>query len=323
MLRSINTRLFGSWRTRSVLFYRDFTHYSGGHRKVADYFSHLQQTRKYAPSIAFSGRTRWDETNPWFPEFQEKQVEFDSTAYDYLFLAGMDWEVYLADGVDPAIPVINLIQHVRHAEPSQDVYRFLAQRAVRICVSQEVSEAIAATGNVNGPVFTIANGHSMPDLPPTEKNWDFLIVGNKRPALARSVRDHLRGRYERICLLDRFVPAPELYARMAASRIAVLLPNETEGFYLPALEAMRYCDLTLVPDCVGNRGFCLPDVNCLMPSFSEENISENCDRAYRMLQSQERLVSFRRAAASTLAKHSPERERRKFLRVMDRLDQLW
>ena len=86
---------------------------------------------------------------------------------------------------------------------------------------------------------------------------------------------------------------------------------------------MRYCDLTLVPDCVGNRGFCLPDVNCLMPSFSEENISENCDRAYRMLESQERLVSFRRAAARTLAKHSPERERRKFLRVMDRLDQLW
>ena len=128
MLRSINTRLFGSWRARSVLFYRDFTHYSGGHRKVADYFSHLQQTRRYAPSIAFSGRTRWDENNPWFPEFQEKQVEFDPTAYDYLFLAGMDWEVYLADGVDPAIPVINLIQHVRHAEPLQDVYRFLAQR---------------------------------------------------------------------------------------------------------------------------------------------------------------------------------------------------
>ena len=323
MLRSIKGGFFGSWRTRSVLFYRDFTHYSGGHRKVADYFSHLKQTRRYAPSIAFSARTRWDETNPWFPEFQEKQVEFDPADYDHLFLAGMDWKVYLAHGLDPAMPVINLIQHVRHAERSQDLYSFLAQRAVRICVSQEVSEAIAATGKVNGPVFTIANGHAMPHLPARDKEWDFLIVGNKRPSLARAVRDRLAGRYQRICLLDRLIPAPELYEKMAESRIAVLLPNETEGFYLPALEAMRYCDLTLVPDCVGNRGFCLPDVNCLMPTFSAENISETCDRAYRMLGSQEQLTSLRRAANDTLARHTLERERKEFLRIMDSLDQLW
>ena len=89
------------------------------------------------------------------------------------------------------------------------------------------------------------------------------------------------------------------------------------------LEAMRYCDLTLVPDCVGNRGFCLPDVNCLMPTFSAENISETCDRAYRMLGSQEQLASLRRAANDTLARHSLERERKEFLRIMDSLDQLW
>ncbi len=110
---------------------------------------------------------------------------------------------------------------------------------------------------------------------------------------------------------------------MAASRIAVLLPSETEGCYLPALETMRYCDLTLVPDCVGNRGFCLPEVNCLMPTFSPESIAETCDRAYRMLGCEEQLLSFRRAAQDTLARHSLERERREFLGIMDRLDRLW
>ncbi len=264
--------LSGSRRTRSVLFYRDFLRYSGGHQKVADYFAHLQQSDRYTPAISFSMRTLWDASNPWFPEFQRKHVGFNPAEYDYLFLAGMDWEAYLTCGVEPAKPVINLIQHVRHAVPTEDLYPFLTRRAVRICVSQAVSEAISATGNVNGPVFTIANGHGMPDLPTAEKKWDFLIVGSKRPELAREVHRLLNRRYGNICLLDYYVPRAELYQRMTSSRIAVLLPNDTEGFYLPALEAMRYCDLTLVPDCVGNRGFCLPELNCLMPTFSPKSI---------------------------------------------------
>ena len=309
--------------TRSVLFYRDFLRYSGGHRKVADYFAHLQQSNRYTPAISFSAQTLWDASNPWLPEFQRRQVRFNPAGYDYLFLAGMDWEVYLAHGVDPAKPVINLIQHVRHAVSTQNVFPYLTMRAIRICVSQEVSEAISATGEVNGPVFTVVNGHGMPDLPAAEKEWDFLIVGSKRPGLAREVHQLLKRHHGSVCLVDYFVPLQDLYLKMTMSRIAVLLPNETEGFYLPALETMRYCDLTLVPDCVGNRGFCLPDINCLMPTFSPENVVDECNRAYEMLECREQLESFRRAAQETLARHSLAREQTEFLSIMDNIDQLW
>ena len=35
---------------------------------------------------------------------------------------------------------------------------YLSERAIRICVSQEVADAISATGRANGPILTIPNG---------------------------------------------------------------------------------------------------------------------------------------------------------------------
>ncbi len=264
---------------KSVLFYRNYQGYSGGHQKVADYFNHLKESKTFNPSIAFSSETQWNDSNPWFPAYRDNTLKFTPADYDYLFLAGMDWQPYTTSGIDLNKPVVNFIQHVRHADATQDVYPFLTQKAVRICVSQEVSDAIKATGKVNGPVYTIANGHDMPDISATTKEWDFIIVGAKRPALAKQVYEGLAKKHNRICLIDRFVPRDELYDKMTRSRIAVLLPNDTEGFYLPALEAMKYCDLTVVPDCVGNRGFCLPEQNCFMPNFDPANIVQCSDNA--------------------------------------------
>src|SRR5438552_2195391 len=75
-----------------------------------------------------------------------------------LFLAGTDWRgVPELDRSHFPKPIINLVQHPRHAEPNSELRNFLRNRAVRICVSQEVADAITATGEVNGPVFTIPN----------------------------------------------------------------------------------------------------------------------------------------------------------------------
>lgn len=313
-------------KPKRVLFYRDFRGYTGGHQKVADYFNHLRKSKGFAPSIAFSRETIWDGSNPWFPEFSTTTTSFSPIFYDYLFLAGMDWVAYLdlpPENRDIKQPIVNFIQHVRHGDATQRLYSFLQNKAVRICVSQEVSDAIMATGKVNGPVYTIPNGHDIPEMAPSKKLWDFLIVGGKQPELARKVNHQLSTKSSSICLLDHYVPRKELYEKMAQSRIAVLLPNVTEGFYLPALEAMKYCDITIVPDCVGNRGFCLPEINCLMPTFDADNIVAKCLDAKSLIDSELVLNRYKHEREKTLSNHSLERERALFLEIMANLDQIW
>ena len=164
---------------RSVLFYRHFEQYSGGHQKVFDYFSHLRATPGYQADICFSQTSQWNSTNPWFPD--TRSVDFLPDGYDYLFIAGMDWAAYSQYPLKSSKPIINLIQHVRHAEPNQDVYPFLEKRAIRICVSPEVESAISAIAN--GPVITIANGIKIPKIY-DQKRHDVYIAGHKNPSMA-------------------------------------------------------------------------------------------------------------------------------------------
>src|SRR5262249_59718013 len=92
----------------------------------------------------------------------------------------------------PAVPVLNLIQGVRHADPARLQYSFLGHKAVRICVSEEVKHAILSTERVNGPVFVIPNGLDLPALPPQDRaEFDVLIAGLKNPDLGRQLRERL------------------------------------------------------------------------------------------------------------------------------------
>jgi len=63
------------------------------------------------------------------------------------------------------------------------------------------------------------------------------------------------------------VPRNDFLTRTAACQVAVMLPWTMEGFFLPALEAMALDTALVVPDCVGNRSFCLHAINCLMPEY--------------------------------------------------------
>lgn len=308
---------------KTVLFYRDFKTYRGGHQKVADYYFHLQHSNNYQPSIVFSTETLWDKTNPWFPEQQYQRLNFEPNKFDYLFLAGMDWEMYLQYGIEQKLPVINLIQGVRHGQSDQNVYPFLSQKAIRICVSQEVANAIKATGKVNGPIITIPGGHSIPDLAPVEKNHGIIILGNKQPKLAREINSILINRGIQTLLIDHYIDRDMLYDAMNQSQIAVLLPQEKEGLYLPALEAMKYCNVTIVPDCVGNRSFCFENKNCLMPDYTIDDINLACEKALDLLNDKTALEIIRQESIKTLNYHTLERERHDFLNVMLQIDQLW
>src|SRR5690606_30855960 len=108
-----------------------------------------------------------------------------------------------------------------------------------------------------------------------------------------------------------------------ASRIAILLPSATEGFYLPALEAMNYAELTVVPDCVGNRNFCHDRQNCLFPAYNTQALVAAVKEALQLLEQPDQLNIFKRNCADILAYHSLERERTEFHDLMRQLDSLW
>ncbi len=302
---------------KSILFYRHFDQYSGGHQKVFDYFSHLRSSAGYRADVCFSQTSQWNSTNPWFPD--TKPVAFLPDEYDYLFLAGMDWAALSQDILDSSKPIINLIQHVRHAEANQDVYPFLKNKAIRICVSPEVESAISAIAN--GPIITIANGIEIPKNS-DQKRYDVYIAGFKNPAMALSLSAD-----SEVFVETDHLPRNNFLKQLAASRIAVVLPHPTEGFFLPALEAMSLADIAIVPDCIGNRSFCIDADhdrgNCLMPSYDLEEIIRAICRAKMILRDQTKLRRIKTNAMSTVNAHSLSREREDFMRLMSTADELW
>ncbi len=308
---------------KSILFYRDFQEYTGGHQKVADYFQHLKTSSDFSPHISFSPQSLWDKSNPWFSEYQQQSVDYLPDNYDYAFLAGMDWQAYLCANPPADQPVINLIQHVRHADPVQPMHSFLKQKAVRICVSREVEMAITNTGLVKGPVFTIENGIDIPQIVDQVRQHQVFIFGPKNPAVASALAEQLGQLGVAAFCINHWLPRTELLQLLASSRIAVMLPNPTEGFYLPALESMRYAELTVVPDCVGNRSFCHNRQNCLFPAYNIASLIAAVHDALGLLRQPEQLNIFKQNCESTLAYHSLAREREDFLAIMRRLDVLW
>ena len=311
---------------RLVLFHRDFRRFTGGHLKVWNYFNHVRVAKSYEPRIAFTPESKWDETNPWLGS-KEFVTEWNPEAADALFLAGADWKSLPARPANEfAKPIINLIQHPRHADPNNDVYRFLTNRAIRICVSRQTADAINATGKVNGPVFVIPNGISVHDIPPaidTEKRRvEVLIAGVKVPELARQLVQQLE-RDENIAvtpLLDE-LPRTDYLNRLTEARIAVMLPRPSEGFYLPALEAMACGAIVVCPDCGGNRDFCHDGVNCFRPNYGVNEIVAAIYRALAL--SPDEAEKMKSCAAQMVREHSLDRERDSFLQVLERVDAIW
>lgn len=306
---------------KTWLFYRHYPFHTGGQQKVADYFSHLLSQPQFRPAIHFSAESVLPPGNPWEILGSPASVDYVPAAYDYIFLAGMDWQQYLPHRALRK-PVINLIQHVRHADPAQPMYPFLSEPAIRICVSDEVAQAILATGRVNGPVHVIPNGLELPVLKPIPKTIDALVLSLKQPALGARIAEVLRAKGQSVQLVDELIPRLELLQLMNASKLGIVLPHHTEGFYLPALEAMQYCDIALIPDCVGNRSFCVDGLNCFMPAqINEQDILSAVDSAFAM--TSEAAATMRLQALATVSRHSIAAERDAFLSIATRIDELW
>lgn len=305
---------------KRVLFHRRFLGYSGGHGKVRDYVRHIDAHPGFSAETWLTPDSIAAE-NPWEGTGLRRAEHWQPADADVLFLAGLDWQAVPDDC--PGRPVLNLLQGLGHADAGDARRAFLRRPAVRVCVSQAVADAVLATGGVNGPVHVIPAAHDLPvlaDVPsrPTAAPR-IVIAGGKAPDLAAAVcaaLDDVAGGVE---LLPAGLPRSGFLAHLAAADIAVLLPHDREGFFLPGLEAMALGAAVVMPDAGGNRQYLRSGINALVPARDAAALAA----AVRQLSDPARRRGIAAAGLATAADHTLESERAAFHALLDRLDAEW
>ena len=300
---------------RTLLFHRRYRGLTGGHLKVFHYFLHATHSTRFQPRIFFTPDSIRGTENPWNGIAPPPLDSWQPADVAALFVAGLDWEAV----PDPSpVPVINLIQHVRHAHPGDPRRSFLARPAVRICVSEEVGDAIAGTGEVNGPVYVIPNGIDLENIPAAaDRDIPVLIAGLKNPTFAAAAAARLADSGVAAEVIDAMIPRREFLDRLSRARVAITLPHHEEGFFLPALEAMAAGAIVVCPDCTGNRGFCRDGETAFSPRYTLDDVVAASIAA--ITQPARDATEMRAAAAAESLKHGLPTERLAFLRILDDL----
>lgn len=301
----------------TALFHRTYKNYTGGHGKVWDYFNHIRQSGLYQTQIYFSPDSVFDSNNPWKRETDSIVPVWKPDEADLLFLAGMDWEAIPAN-LSKNIPIINLIQGIRHADSNLPLYDFLQKRALRICVSQGVADAILATGQVNGPVSVIPN--SIGNLKPIdvkERSQAIFIGALKNKSFGEKLAKQLLLSGYQINLLTKSIPKKDFLQKMGQARLAILLPAPVEGFFLPGLEAMALGTPVIMPDCIGNREYAITGKNCLLAS------PKNIVKMVEYFDDDAVLDRIRQAGIETSENFRSSKEREKFLDVLNNIRKHW
>ncbi|NUO82082.1 glycosyltransferase family 4 protein [candidate division KSB1 bacterium] len=300
-----------------ILFIRKFKKPSGGQFKVRDYFRHCLAHPQLEPHLYLmpdsdesEARAFWD-----FVPHENFAEILALEHYDLLFLAGRDWEYV------PTMPrrmrVINYIQHVKHAERGDKRFQYLSRPAWRVCVSEEVAAAIAP--HAAGEIHVIKNGIplEMFSTAGAKHENSIFIWARKNPALGQRLFETLQARGLRVELLIDLIPREEFAGRLQRSEVFVALPHETEGFYLPALEAMAAGCAVICSDAVGNRGFCKHEDTCLMPAYNDE--AAHLRMIEHLLIDSALRTALRRNGKNMAQEYSLAREREAFYGLVDSL----
>lgn len=296
-----------------MLFHRDFREYTGGHGKVWDYFKHALALGWDARVYLTPGSTRSPD-NPWMTVPDCIETRWSPGTADILFLAGMDWHALPADVPHP--PVVNLIQGLRHAvdDPALPLRTFLARPAWRICVSQAVADAVAATGEANGPLHTIPAGLGLTPLErPPAAMADVFIAAAKQPLLGAQIAGILEGAGYSVRLADRLVGRTTFLDAMAGATVTVLLPYESEGFFLPGLEAMALGTAVVMSRCGGSAAYADHGINCILAPRDPQALAA---AAVDLLVDPTARAQLVEAGKATVERHGLEAERAAFRDVL-------
>jgi glycosyltransferase involved in cell wall biosynthesis len=307
-----------------ALFFRSYRKFHGGALKVWDYFTHTRAAPGWDAWIQFDSRSRWDATNPWQAASDRVLADASHLVPDVFFVAGRDW---LSLDQHPAakcgVPVINLVQHVRHGDETSNRFVFLERKAIRICVGEEISRAVRDTGLANGPILVIPLGLDLGALktnPESHRDIDVLIAGLKQPELGSQLAERFGGSEWRVDVLTDLIPRPEFLERMRRAKVTVFLPNQSEGVHMPPLEGMALGTLVVCPDVPGVE-YCTDGLNCLRPGYRIEALAAAVTAAHSLPWRDANAM--RETARETANLHSLERERAAFHDVLRNIDQLW
>jgi glycosyltransferase involved in cell wall biosynthesis len=281
----------------------------------------------HAARIAFSEGTDWSESNPWLRAREYVVPESEELVPDVIFLSGIDWRrLDPAKRAESEVPIINLVQGVKHACENDPLLRnrFLPHKAIRICVSPEVTRALERTERVRGPMFTIRNAIDVEAVIAhaggAERDIELLMVANKEPERGAAIRERLEERGLSPRFVDTRIPRSELLDLMGRAAVTVLVPREKEGFYLPALEAMALGTVVVCPDSIGNRSFCIDGATCFRPPYEDDAIVAAVEQA---LAHRAELGPMRERALDVARGHDLASERSAFLEILERVDELW
>ncbi len=307
---------------KKVLFFRDYINFTGGHLKYWHYIGHTGAFSQFHPQLYLSDRSIVDKNIAW-KSVAEIQKVWHPVDADVLFVAGIDWN-HIPFDVPSSIPVINLVQHVRHGNANDIRYKFLSRPAIRICVSHEVSLALKKSGQVNGPVITIPAAIDVGyfDGMNSINRHRVFIDGIKNKSLALNLFDKL-NKLSLDCKVSVNKICREDYIReLSSCSVFVCLPNFTEGFYLPALEGMMCGAVVVCPDCLGNREYCVDGVNCFQPAFAVDDLVDSVRRAVTL--TEDKRHAMLNAGFLTAERHGLPAERLAYkTKVLDCLDALW
>lgn len=316
-------------RKQSILFSLRCDFPSGGCIKVRDYFRHTQHAVNFLPQIYLPNDTPWDENHPWWMERRQVLAEYRPDLADALFISGLGWERFVPVEYreKSPIPIIYLIQGLFKLRPEYPHYQHLFYRAIRISVSQVITETLQRQKiNVNGPVFTIPNcieTCTLPQpLPHSQRDIELLILGLKNPVMAEELSHRLYSYCSgRMITVTQRLPQREFHTLINRARHTLFLPAEEEGFYLPALEGMALGTVVICPDVGGNRDFCRANLNCLMPVYHVDSIFCAVIQALTLVMYQRDALL--KNARLMVEAHGLEKERVAFLDILDNLGSIW
>lgn len=305
---------------RTLLFHRKVGSYTGGHGKVLDYVHHVTSHPAWLPQVYVTPGSIDAPDNP-FATLPCRVPGWHPAQADALFLGGADW---LALTSASKRPVINLVQHVRHADPHYGLRPFLSRRAIRICVSQAVAQGLAATGEVHGPVVVIpaaVDVHALAKLgQQTIPHTAVFIDAVKQPMLGEEVAGRLRAQGLLVHLHLARCARSDYLALLASARIVVTLPDPVEGFYLPGLEAMAMGRTLVQYDCAGSRDYLRHGYNAQVPDRDASAIAQT---VLTLIDDPHACVALAHTATRDAMAFDLDTERKRFHAMLDDIDALW
>lgn len=300
----------------NLLFIRCVRHFTGGNIKVRDYFRHAAAHPSIDALIWFPPESRHRESDIWEGEAEGAIVD-DLAPHlagaRFVALNGKDWSL-LPPSASPR-EMLHFVQHPGHL--TDPVLRAnLARPARRLCTTPALRDALAPVAR--GPVHLVPIGAADGFFARRgdAKTIEVTILSGKQPAFAAALAERLRRRgLTPVLAAPPLLPQAEHEALIGSTDVLVALPNEVEGFYLPAVEGMAAGSMVITNDAGGNRGHCRPEITCLMPPRGDLDAHEaSVLRALSDAPLRDRL----RAGGDEIARgHRMADERRAFHAMLD------